>query len=477
MFTQMRDGSGGDWTGEITVTCHACHSGEVGGNGGPGPGILWGGGSSLADLNLLLRDMLPLGWGSSAAVVLNLNRTRGRNDASLVNVAFGAAGFDATTLDGIATSGSTADMDTVAWWNMGHRPAKFVDGIFAMDTPRVDGVFYAPTLGVTPAGKDWMREHGPDLNVWVESLKAPAYPYPIDTGLAEEGAVLFHKKDLWKDPANADIPRPEGNGSCASCHGAYAPRYVNDPEYLDTPVLAGIAGYTVPLEIIGTDPERVNANNEDIQEAGRNSFFGYPETRDTPHDCGPQNHPALNDGRVPGYMAPPLYGIWATAPYFHNGSVPNLWEVLEPGDRVQIWRRWSKPPITPAFPNTLGNVIMGFDTDLERAFDPVKVGWRYDEIPCEIASALNPSVSPYVNCDPDPEDDLDPLTQAILEEFYSGVFLGWNLVFVPPLTPVHMEDRKIFNTEMFAQGNEGHEFTKVLTDAERLALIEYMKTL
>jgi hypothetical protein len=82
-----------------------------------------------------------------------------------------------------------------------------------------------------------------------------------------------------------------------------------------------------------------------------------------------------------------------------------------------------------------------------------------------------------VNCDPDPEDDLDPLTQAILEEFYSGVFLGWNLVFVPPLTPVHMEDRKIFNTEMFAQGNQGHAFTKVLSDAERLALIEYLKTL
>jgi hypothetical protein len=25
-----------------------------------------------------------------------------------------------------------------------------------------------------------------------------------------------------------------------------------------------------------------------------------------------------------------LYGIWATAPYLHNGSVPNLWELLTP---------------------------------------------------------------------------------------------------------------------------------------------------
>ena len=477
MFTQMRDASG-DWTGEITVTCHACHSGEVGGGGGPGPGVLWGGGSSLADLNLLLRDFLAMGWQASAAVVLNLNRTRGRNNASLVNVAFGVAGADASTAPGILTSGSTADMDTVSWWNMGHRPAKFVDGIFAMDTPRVDGVFYAPSLGATPQGQAWMRQHGPDLNVWVESQKSPPWPYAIDAELAEEGERLFHELNLWSPSRNNPVAEPEGNGSCSGCHGAYASRHVNDPLWLDSPELEGIAGYTVPLEIIGTDPVRVEANNESIQEAGRASFFGYPPTRDQPHDCGPQNHPDLNDGRAPGYMAPPLYGIWATAPYFHNGSVPNLWEVLEPADRVQIWKRWSKPPIVPTNPlNVLGNVVMGFDTDLARAFDPVKVGWKYDEVPCEVESATNPSVAPYVNCDPDPEDALDPLSEAILEELYSGVFLAWNVGYFPPLLPNQIEDRKIFNTRMFAQGNEGHEFTSVLTDAERTAIIEYLKML
>jgi hypothetical protein len=28
-----------------------------------------------------------------------------------------------------------------------------------------------------------------------------------------------------------------------------------------------------------------------------------------------------------------LHGIWATAPYLHNGSVPNLWELLLPPER------------------------------------------------------------------------------------------------------------------------------------------------
>jgi endo-cleaving rubber dioxygenase len=40
-----------------------------------------------------------------------------------------------------------------------------------------------------------------------------------------------------------------------------------------------------------------------------------------------------------------------------------------------------------------------------------------------------------------------------------------------------MEDRKNFNTRMFAQANEGREFNAMLTDAERLAIIEYLKTL
>jgi hypothetical protein len=485
LFTQLRGGQYGEWTGQITVTCHGCHSGAVGsGDYGDGPGTAWGGGSSLADLNLFLRDFLALGYQSSAAVVLNLNHTRGRNNASLINLAFAAGGGAANspeTFVGVLNSGSTADMDTPAWWNMGHRPAKFVDGVFPMDSPRVDAVFYAPTLGITPEGKVWMQENGPDLNAWVEALKSPTYPFPIDTALAEQGAELFHELDLWAPERNNPVRRPEGNGSCASCHGAYAQRYVNDPAFLDTPELEGIAAYQVPLDIIGTDPERLLANNEAVQEAGRDSFFGYPPTKDTSQDCGPQNGANVRpQGRELGYLAQPLYGIWATAPYFHNGSVPNLEEVLNPAERVRIWRRVSKPTAAlqpPSALNALGNVIAGFDTDLARAFDTEKVGWRYDEVTCQVENAANPSVSPYINCNPSAEDQQDPLAEQILAGLYTNLLLAWNIFFPPPLTPVQMEDRKIFNTWMFAQGNEGHELSAVLTSDERRAIIEYLKTL
>ncbi len=41
--------------------------------------------------------------------------------------------------------------------------------------------------------------------------------------------------------------------------------------------------------------------------------------------------------RVNGYMAPPLDGVFMTAPYFHNGSVPTLEGVIDPEKRPAVW--------------------------------------------------------------------------------------------------------------------------------------------
>lgn len=60
----------------------------------------------------------------------------------------------------------------------------------------------------------------------------------------------------------------------------------------------------------------------------------------------------LEAGQNPRYKARPLNGIWATAPYLHNGSVPTLWDLLQP------------PAARPA------TFSVG-----SREFDPVKVGY------------------------------------------------------------------------------------------------------
>ena len=42
---------------------------------------------------------------------------------------------------------------------------------------------------------------------------------------------------------------------------------------------------------------------------------------------------AMEAGRTARYKARPLNGIWATAPYLHNGSVPTLYDLLNPVDQ------------------------------------------------------------------------------------------------------------------------------------------------
>ncbi len=67
------------------------------------------------------------------------------------------------------------------------------------------------------------------------------------------------------------------------------------------------------------------------------------------------------------YKAAPLAGIWATAPYLHNGSVPNLYELLLPA--AQRSKRF----------------LVG-----SRQFDPKKVGFRteFEEVSTLLDTAL-----------------------------------------------------------------------------------------
>ena len=63
-------------------------------------------------------------------------------------------------------------------------------------------------------------------------------------------------------------------------------------------------------------------------------------------------------GSDAAYEARVLHGIWATAPYLHNGSVPNLWELLTPPKERK-----------PSF-------MVG-----SRVFDPKNVGYVTDQSP------------------------------------------------------------------------------------------------
>src|SRR5690606_24698234 len=62
------------------------------------------------------------------------------------------------------------------------------------------------------------------------------------------------------------------------------------------------------------------------------------------------------------YKARSLNGIWATAPYLHNGSVPSLYDLLLPKKRPGDPEEGEYRP---------DEFMVG-----SREFDPVKVGFR-----------------------------------------------------------------------------------------------------
>jgi mono/diheme cytochrome c family protein len=455
--TRLPDGR---WSGQIGVTCAVCHGGEVGKpTDGPGLGPLPGN-AGLTDVNLLLGE-----WGhaNQGFSLLSLNRVRGSGNITNFQMFALLTLLDAGTWPAIFNppfwiSGSSGSEDAPNWWNLGHRPAKFFDAGMSTDSTRIELSWYMPHAA-TPLyqlGYDWILDHEAASNSWLLSVKAPAYPLSVDVPLAEQGAVLFHTLDLWAPGRHNPVRRPDaGNGSCASCHGAYAKRYVDDPAFLATPLLEGMAGYVTSIDIIQTDPARMDANSAAVEAQARLSFFGY----DGKPGCA-EEYNAI------GYLAQPLYGVWASAPYFHNGSVPTVQAVLKSSDRPAFWRRLSKPA-RPGF-------VMGFETDLARGYDPAKLGWKYDVLACG-ANGL----SPYLSCNPsDPFDT--PLVQAALSLLFANGSVAWNVlgvVLAPAFTREQIEDRKIYNTRMYSQSNAGHVFTDVLTDAERAAIIEYLKTL
>lgn len=454
-FTHLRNADG-SYTGNLGITCAICHGGRIGTQAVHGI-------NGLTDISLLYRD---LGGIYGIFSLVQLNKVRGTGNIT---------NFQGFTMLTIAdpeakyspffwTAPSTGTEDPPAWWNLGHRPRKFFAATVPVDSTRAELAFYFPLRHAfdLAAAEKWVLDHHDDSNAWILSLTAPIFPGPVDRALAEEGAVLFHTKDLWDPSLNNPVPPPGGgNGSCASCHGAYAPRYVNDPAFLETPLLEGIAAHVTAKEIIGTDTARLDGETDEVAAASRTNWFSY---RDRPA-CAIQ--PAAQRTHPMGYLAPPLYGIWASAPYFHNGSVPNVWEVLKASDRKPLWRRVSRPP-----PPGQERLVMGFDTDLERAYDFEKLGWKYETLTC----GASIGAIPHVDCDPS-----DPLArtipQEVLAEIYENAGLAFSLLNVPILTRAQIEARKIYNTRKYSQSNAGHEFTDVLTDHERKAILEYLKTL
>jgi mono/diheme cytochrome c family protein len=151
--------------------------------------------------------------------------------------------------------------------------------------------FTVPTMGMHPdqAVRAIPRVH--QVMQWLtEAYAPPPFPGAVDGERARAGRVLFEAR-------------------CASCHGTYAEgpprRLVSFPNVL------------VPQARMGTDPARWQAIDSALLARLRGTAYA--------------RH--VDARRTGGYVAPILSGLWATAPYLHNGSVPTLWHLMTPGAR------------------------------------------------------------------------------------------------------------------------------------------------
>jgi len=128
---------------------------------------------------------------------------------------------------------------------------------------------------------------------YLADLAPPKYPFAVDTALAATGAATYA-------------------AACAACHEPSGAR----------------AHAPIPDSELGTDRNRLDAwtaRSSDFLNA-----FGEG------HDW------TFTNFRQPssGYAALPLDGVWLSAPYLHNGSVPTLADLLEPPANrpAQFWR-------------------------------------------------------------------------------------------------------------------------------------------
>ena len=372
--------------------------------------------------------------------------------------------------------------DTPPWWNMGMRPRKFFDAGVSNDSTRIIMAAGPGELNeiVSPDGVPYrtrIEEWDQDLEAYFLSLESPPYPGEIDIPLAEQGAILYHSKNLWAEEANADAPKPlGGNGSCASCHGVTSPRYANDEAYLEDPALEGVAGHISPLAVINTDSARSDMLTPTLRDGWDTTYWGY--TDGVPGWVAPADkNPALEllDDTFPipsrpqglcgwqkdviGYQAPPLYGIWATAPYIHNGSVPTLAQVLDSSKRPAIWRRMIQED----------GPVKGFDQSMA-AYDQEAVGWKHDELSCGDIPG-----NPIAACNP--VDESGPSIVQLIQNFVNSTVSWAGLATIPDPIPGSIDKRLVYDTRILGNGNGGHTFTDALTEAERKAIIEYLKTL
>jgi processive rubber oxygenase RoxA-like protein len=155
----------------------------------------------------------------------------------------------------------------------------------------------APLVGRRGAVDYALVKRQTDLS---EAIRAPRWPFAVSEAAAVRGRATYQAR-------------------CASCH---------DGRESDVRLHAAMD--------VGTDPTRANLFTPALAQRF-NAFLGEVQVLGYANPTSPG---VRSTGK---YWSPTLAGVWARAPYLHNGSVRTLADLLTPpAERPNTWQRGSQ---------------------------------------------------------------------------------------------------------------------------------------
>lgn len=356
---QFADDGHGGWA----INCFSCHGGKVAGKvimGVPNTHIaLQTFFQEVVETKRKLGRQVPL--TEAGSLMVPLGGSNGTTNAIIFGVVLGALRDPDLNVHEDAPMPKLVhnDHDAPPWWHVKRKTHLYADGFAGKGHRALMQFMMTPENG--PEVFHNAENDYKEISAWIESLEPPKYPFAIDQTLASRGRELF-------------------NQNCAECHGTYGDG-------------SAFPQKIVPIDEVGTDRARLDSLTAEMRASYELSWFSNYGEKKSITEPG-------------GYVAQPLDGIWASAPYLHNGSVPTLWHLFHADQRPTVWQR------------------------TEDGYDQSRVG-------------------------------LEVVEMTSLPEGIKSA----------------KEKRKYFDTRLFAKSAQGHTFPEALSEDEKAAVIEYLKTL
>ena len=203
--------------------------------------------------------------------------------------------------------------DVPAWWLLKKKNTMFYTAVGRGDFARIMMASSILTMEDSSEARAIDNKFS-DVLAYLNTIEAPPFTGTIDQTLADEGKIVFDQY-------------------CSGCHGSYG------------------TNETYPNIFVGLD----RIGTDSLLSVSNYAYMDFVNYYNTSWFAQEPNSAFMEPGY--GYVAPPLDGIWATAPYLHNASVPDLETLLNSITRPKYWKR----------------------SFVDSDYNLTKIGWNYTE--------------------------------------------------------------------------------------------------